>query len=400
MITLPKPVRGVLETLEAAGHAAYLVGGPVRDLCLGKTPQDWDIATAALPETVQSLFPKTIPTGLVHGTVTVLTEGLPIEVTTFRRDGAYQNHRRPEQVNFVTDLHADLSRRDFTINAMALDLPGQLIDPFGGQADLYAKRIRCVGNPTTRFDEDALRMFRTFRFSAQLDFQIDPITLAAIRSQSHLANSLSAERVRDELEKILLSPRPETLADVLDYGLLTSYIIPTPAARAHLAHLDQLSSQTHLCWAAFGAILLKSGAIDNPEDFLRSLRLDTKTVHIAGQAALLSLDLPCHPVTLKQLLARQGKETLTLAAQVAALFGSPRPDETLEAIFTSGDCYCLPMLALTGADLMAAGYPPGPALGELLGQLLSHVFQHPSENEQDTLLRLARQFHDLNPPLL
>ena len=391
MTTLPPFVRTILQTLETAGHAAYLVGGPVRNIVMGTPPEDWDIATDATPDTVQILFPKTIPTGLRHGTVTVVTDGGRAEVTTFRRDGTYTDHRRPEQVNFVTGLEEDLARRDFTINAMALDLRGVLTDPFDGKADIAAGRIRAVGDPAIRFTEDALRMFRAFRFSAQLGFVIDSAIMTAIRAKNHLAQHLSAERVRDELEKILLSDLPERLAEFFVSDLLTGY-----AASGHppplLQQIGQVPAQKHLRWTAFAAILAEGGAIASPEAFLKALRLDNKTISIAATGATLAPRLSTDAVKLKRLLAHHGEKPLICAAAVAALFGTPSVPDTLNTIRHSGDCYSLETLAITGADLIAANLAaPGPALGTVLARLLDHVIMHPSENKRDTLLALAAQ---------
>ncbi|MCL2568625.1 MAG: CCA tRNA nucleotidyltransferase [Oscillospiraceae bacterium] len=388
MTTLPNFLLNTLETIEAAGHSAYLVGGPVRDLVMGKTPDDWDITTSATPEAVMGLFPKTVPTGLKHGTVTVLIDGRSIEVTTFRRDGAYTDHRHPEEVNFVTDLREDLSRRDFTINAMALSRTGELIDFFGGRVDLAAGLIRAVGDPLIRFEEDALRMFRALRFSAQLGFSIDPPTLSAIWAKRHLAGAISAERVRTELEKILLSSRPERIAEVFYNGLLADF---APHPMPTLDSLGQVPAQKHPRWACFTAVLMDYSAIE-PTAFLRSLRLDNKTIHVAGTAATLGPSLPAEPIALKHLLSRYGAEVLTVAAEVAVAYDRSEPAKALENIFQSGDCYSLQTLAVTGADLIAVGHPPGPVLGELLATLLNHVIRHPAANRRSELLRLAKTY--------
>jgi len=387
MIGLPAFVRAVLETLETAGHAAYLVGGPVRSILMGKPPEDWDVTTDATPDTVQSLFPKTIPTGLRHGTVTVVTDGGHVEVTTFRRDGAYTDHRRPEQVDFVTELNEDLARRDFTMNAIALDLRGVRTDPFGGSRDIAAGRIRSVGDPAVRFEEDALRMFRAFRFSAQLGFAIDPAILTAIHVQSHLAQSLSAERIRDELEKMLLSDRPEILSDVLSCGLSAVYI--TGGKMPLLQEIGRISPQKHTRWSACAAILAESRAIESPKAFLKALRLDNKTIAVAATGATLAPHLPANTIELKHLLARHGTESVACAAEVAILFGRPTAATDLNAILQSGDCHSLETLAITGADLIATGLSPGPALGALIARLLDHVIEHPQDNTRDILLALS-----------
>ena len=230
-ITPPKYVRQVLVTLQGRGYPAFLVGGCVRDMLLGVQPNDWDITTAALPEQLLELFPGARLTGGQHGTVTVRVNSHSVEVTPFRVEGGYRDHRHPELVQFVADLTADLSRRDFTVNAMALSADGLLSDPFGGAADLRRGVIRCVGEPERRFEEDALRMLRALRFSARLGFSIDLFTMEAIREKATLCAVLPPERVREELEKILLTAAPETALEAVSLGLLDSYLhrrLPQP----------------------------------------------------------------------------------------------------------------------------------------------------------------------------
>ena len=198
----------IIKTLEDAGFEARYVGGCVRDTLLGRPVHDWDIASQALPEDVLRLFPRCVPTGLQHGTVTVLLDGTSAEVTTYRLDGAYHDSRHPDGVRFVRSLADDLARRDFTINAMAMDLSGSITDLFGGREDLARGVIRCVGDAETRFREDALRMLRARRFAAQLGFALEAGTEAAIGRCAGLCAALSRERVREEAEKTLLSDRP------------------------------------------------------------------------------------------------------------------------------------------------------------------------------------------------
>ena len=196
----------------------------MRDMFLRVPPNDWDVATAATPEEVISLFPDSIPTGIRHGTVTVRSGSQFVEVTTFRNDGEYLDHRHPNQVSFVGDLHTDLGRRDFTINAIAVTAEGVLVDPYHGIDDIRAGIIRAVGDPKQRFEEDALRMLRAFRFSSRLGFEIEENTFYAILANAGLASTLSAERVRDEIEKILLTSSPEALYTVIETGLIDRYL--------------------------------------------------------------------------------------------------------------------------------------------------------------------------------
>ncbi|MEG1858561.1 MAG: tRNA nucleotidyltransferase [Pseudoflavonifractor sp.] len=217
---IPPEVTALCAVLWGAGHSAYPVGGCVRDLLLGRRPDDWDLTTSALPEQVMALFPRTKPTGFRHGTITVLWGSRSCEVTTLRREGEYSDGRHPDAVCFDADLTQDLARRDFTVNAMALSPDGAVIDRFGGQADRAAGLSRCVGDPRRRFTEDALRMLRAVRFSAQLGFALEASTRAALPECAHLAAGLSAERIRREMDKILLSPHPEQMELLISAGLL------------------------------------------------------------------------------------------------------------------------------------------------------------------------------------
>lgn len=247
---LPAGVSALCAALRGAGHEAYPVGGCVRDLLLGRNPEDWDVCTSALPEETGTIFEKTIPTGVAHGTVTVLLGEEKIEVTTFRREGGYADGRHPDAVTFDAGLTEDLSRRDFTVNAMALGEDGKVIDLFGGRADLAAGLIRCVGRADRRFAEDALRMLRAVRFSAQLDFAIEESTAAAIRTNAHRAAALSGERVKAELEKILSSPRPQRIGLLVEAGVLDRLHSGWPAG-ADWDSLAAVPSGRNERWRAF-----------------------------------------------------------------------------------------------------------------------------------------------------
>ena len=249
MIAVPKEVQAVLDVLRGKGHEAFPVGGCVRDSLRGVEPEDWDICTSALPAEVMEIFPGSRPTGLKHGTVTVVVGSRSAEVTTFRTEGNYRDHRRPDSVTFVPDLLSDLARRDFTMNAIALSADGMITDPYGGVADIQNRCIRCVGEAKTRFEEDALRMFRALRFSARLGFTIEPETLRAIEDCAPTASELAPERVRDEIEKILLTPRPETVGIAIGFGLLSRYV-GNGAALPGLAKIAKMPKKALPRWAA------------------------------------------------------------------------------------------------------------------------------------------------------
>ena len=353
----------IIRRLNEAGYPSYLVGGCVRDLLLGRELHDWDIATAAAPEVVQSLFDTCIPTGLRHGTVTVLQDGKSFEVTTFRTDGAYTDSRHPDGVSFVRRPEEDLARRDFTVNAMAMDARGEILDPFGGREDLKRGILRCVGDPQTRFCEDALRMLRALRFRAQLGFTVHRDTMAALTLCAPLTETLSAERVRDELEKTLLSPRPDTVSDMARAGLLTAVGI------REIRVLAQVPAEPLYRWSA----LFQACSEAN----WRILRLDKHTGTVAEAAAKLSRSRD--RLGWKRVIAARG---LQIARCAAALCGE---EETVAEIAASGECTELSALAVSGKD-----FPDhGAETGAILRRLLCHVLEHPQDNRREVLLVIA-----------
>ena len=385
----PRYVRQVLVTLQGRGYPAFLVGGCVRDMLLGVRPQDWDICTGALPEQILELFPGSRPTGIQHGTVTVVVESHAVEVTTFRAEGSYADHRHPDMVRFVGDLTADLSRRDFTMNAIALSPDGMLADPFGGAEDIRRKLIRCVGEPEKRFEEDALRMFRALRFSARLGFTVDLFTMEGIRAKANLASCLAAERVRDELEKLLLTPSPETLFTLIELGLLSHMLMPGLPDPAMLQRLKRLPRKAQIRWAGFCRVLLLAGCIRSAEEFLTALRLDHSTVRMAADACdILNAPVPGSDVARKRILKRYGVDTVRCALACMDAFSGTQESRELRRILKSGECFSLRHLAVSGDDLLALGLR-GRAVGEMLDFLLDYVMEYPDNNRRELLLALA-----------
>lgn len=389
-ISPPKYVRRVLVTLQARGHLAYLVGGCVRDIILGVRPNDWDVCTSALPAQVLEIFPGARPTGIKHGTVTVYISSRAVEVTTFRADGSYADHRHPDAVRFVGELTADLSRRDFTMNAIALPPDGLVADPFGGVEDIHNRLIRCVGVPSARFDEDALRMFRALRFSARLGFAIEENTMAAIREKAPLAAALAAERVRDELEKLIMTPAPETVHTLIALGLLDTYIIRRAEAAAPFARIARLPKKALARWGGLCAALIDAEAIENAEAFLSALRLDGRTIRIVSQAMrLMRAAPPADRAAWKRMLSEYGVDSVLCAAQCRdALYGG-QSVRTLKAILKSGECFSIRHLAVSGDDLLALGLR-GRELGEMLSFLLDYVIEYPENNRRELLISIAR----------
>ena len=371
----PKYVLNILCALDSAGHRAVLAGGCVRDSLLGRRPSDWDIASSASPEEVLALFPRCVPTGIKHGTVTVMSGGGSVEVTSFRAEGGYSDHRRPDSVSFGCPLEADLARRDLTVNAMAMDAAGEITDPFGGRDDLRRRLLRCVGEPERRFDEDALRMLRTVRFSAQLGFDIEPRTLEAIRALAHLASGLSAERVRDELLKTLRSPAPGLVWQLVDLGLLDACLAPGDASAPREA-LDVLPIYARLAHFCRGLEL--GGYIMSTDRFLAALRFDGETLRRTASA-----------VEVLKSGSRDWKRLLRGHGEAAVLAAHPK-NRALRAVLRSGECWELSSLAIGGRELAALGYS-GPELGRELRRLLDHVIDCPADNRADILCKLAER---------
>ena len=282
---LPADVDELCRTLRDAGFAAHPVGGAVRDLILNRIPGDWDVATSALPHQTATLFGgRARLTGATHGTVTVSTGIRDIEVTTFRKEGPYSDRRRPDWVEFVDDIHTDLARRDFTMNAIALGSDDVLIDPFGGQNDLLGRTIRTVGDPNIRFFEDGLRLFRAVRFAAQLDFDLGEAELSALTAHPEWGTPISAERIRIEVEKALCAAAPQKLEVLFSSRLMARFIEnrSTPSLTP-LAALPPLPTNR---WAGLCRALLTCGAISDPEVFLRSFNMDKRTLR--GTLSLLT----------------------------------------------------------------------------------------------------------------
>ena len=360
----------VLETLQSAGYEAWYVGGCVRDTLLGRPIHDWDVTTSALPEQVLALFPRTVPTGLPHGTVTVLSDVGPVEVTTYRADGAYHDGRHPDAVRFVRSLREDTARRDFTVNAMAMDQRGNIRDFYGGRADLAAGILRCVGAPERRFREDALRMLRACRFAAQLGFTIEQASWAALLRCAPRCEQLSRERITEEVTKALCSPAPQWVGTMTDAGLLTSCGLTGPQ---NLTGLAVLPPTAEARWAGF-AILV-------PELDLSAFRLPAKLVRLC-QTARAHWPAPEDPLGWKRLLAAEGEEAARLLAALAQT-------DAVDKILASGDCVSLKTLAVSGRDFPLLR---GPAIGQMLHALLGHVLQCPADNRRDILLELSKKF--------
>lgn len=441
-IHIPTGARKIIARLEQHGYEAYIVGGCVRDSLMGKRPSDWDICTSARAEEMMALFEdkRVIPTGIQHGTLTILAEDGAYEVTTFRIDGEYLDHRHPKSVAFTRELAEDLSRRDFTINAMAWHPERGLIDLFGGVEDLRDRLVRAVGDPVQRFNEDGLRMLRMVRFATVLDFDYDPATYDAVRKQGHLLQYISKERIQVELNKILLAAHPARgLEDLYTLGMYP-YIIPL---MCHTVGFAQRGGHHFL--DVFEHSLLAVGVIA-PELVLRltmllhdigkpfvwdsseSLSYDRFDDHAAVSAKLAGkilrdlkydnatrkdvVELIAHhndillpdPVNVRRALARLGEVQTRRLVQVKvadliahdlagerekilALFAEI--SDVIDEVVARGDCTSVKALAIGGQDMMALGLS-GRAIGQMLNAALELVLAKPEMNTRETLLNWVR----------
>ena len=381
--TLPNAVLYALEKLNNSGYEAYVVGGCVRDFLMDKAPQDWDVTTSATPAQMREVFAgdRTIETGIKHGTLTVLVEDLPMEITTFRVDGAYSDGRHPDAVSFTTSLTEDLKRRDFTINAMAYHPVVGIIDPFGGREDLHNAVIRCVGDPSTRFSEDALRILRALRFSAVLGFAIDTNTAAALRALSSTLPRVSIERITTEFTKLLCGN--ESTAVLQEYRTVISEFFP------EIAHCNciQPPLTRPVIHARLAALFCSAGVgAQKAESALRRLRMDSNTIRKVVQ--LLSVDFPDAAMEKShnlRLLNRLGPEL------IFDYYSIHQADVSIiqhtRNLLTSNACYSVAMLAIHGDDVIAAGVTPGPAVGATLQCLLDAVIDGYCPNQSEDLLR-------------
>ena len=405
-LTLDPGAAALLDALHAAGYAAYAVGGCVRDSLLGRTAHDWDLCTSALPQQVMELFgaEQCIPTGLQHGTVTIKYGGRLYETTTFRTEGSYTDGRHPDAVQFVPDVREDLARRDFTINAMAYNEAEGLVDPFGGQKDLQNGLLRAVGEPQQRFTEDALRILRLYRFAARFGFALDTATARAARQLAPHLDCISAERIQEELAKLLAAPQPGAYLEPAVLAVVLPELTPA-ALEAAKPVVDACPAGEKNLPVRWAALLGALGETDTRR-VLKRLRCSNACIEetavlvreTAGEGVC-EEKASAHPgdIHIRQLLGRYGLCTMErLCALCAALHPQNAPDCALAAqrarqLEADGVCCRVSQLAVNGRDLMAAGIPAGPALRRVLEALLDGVIRAEYPNEKPALLAAAQK---------
>lgn len=443
-IEVPPKGQAIMDIITDAGFEAYVVGGCVRDSILGRVPEDWDITTSATPEEIKKLFPRTIDTGLQHGTVTVMMDKEGFEVTTYRLDGEYEDSRHPKEVTFTPNLEEDLKRRDLTINAMAYNDGTGLVDLFGGLEDLRAGVVRCVGDPEERFREDALRILRAIRFSAQLGYEIDGKTLEAISRLSDRLRQISAERIQTELVKLLVSGHPEYLKTAYDSGVTKVFLPEFDRC------METEQNHPHHCYSVGEHILHSLNGVEadktlrlamlfhdigkpavrtcDPEgvthfhghaavsaemakSILRRLKFDNETVSAVCKLVLyhdygngLDVDMRMARRALNKIGEDAFPDLFSVKyADIMAQSDYQRQQklEKLDQwrkryreVLEEGQCVSLKTLAVTGKDLIAMGWKPGKDLGETLNRLLERVLEEPEFNTKENLLEEAGKIQD------
>ena len=389
-INIPTYVREIMDRIDSAGYEAFAVGGSLRDLLLGKEPHDWDVTTSALPEAVIELFPdkKVIPTGIKHGTVTVLSDGFPVEITTYRLDGEYTDSRRPDKVEFTRNIEDDLSRRDFTVNALAYNKKRGLFDLFGGKEDLEKRILRAVGEPDKRFTEDALRIMRAFRFSAQLGFDIEENTLESAKKLAPRLENIAKERIGSEFLRLLSSGYPsKALADM--ENVIFEILPIKEIEKDYFSLLEKLppDSSVRLACLLYGK--------DNEEllSVAHALRLSNEQ-----KRALLLLATPTgmalslSPVSARRFLVHYGSEADT-TARMLSLLGviDPEFEKLISVEKEKSPCLSLGSLAIGGSELISLGLAEGKGVGAILSSLLDAVIEDPSLNERESLINIAKK---------
>ncbi len=450
---VPEKVNEIINVLMSHGFEAYAVGGCVRDMVLGRTPQDWDITTSATPVEVKKIFKRTVDTGIAHGTVTVLLDKEHYEVTTYRLDGEYEDNRHPKEVSFTSSLAEDLKRRDFTINAMAYNETEGFVDLFGGMEDIQRGVIRCVGSAQERFDEDALRILRAVRFSAQLDFMIEEETMRAIATKAENLNNISAERIREELTKLILSDHPDRLRLLYEVGI-TRVILPEFDAmmvteQKNIHHIYtvgehtiravsevgkgtelstfSISDKMVLKWTMLLHDIEKPGTITLGKDgqnhfyghqekgaitakkILKRLKFDNDTLNaVIHLIRWHDYRFVLTPPGMRRAASKIGKEYMELLFEVNRADTSAKNPKLIREkedkldqarriyaqILEKEECVALKDLDINGKDLIKEGLKPGRAMGTILNELLEAVIEDPKLNQKEKLIEIYHGLAD------
>ena len=374
----------------------YIVGGCVRDALMGIPPHDWDMTTSATPQEVKGIFSHTVDTGIKHGTVTVVLNGENYEITTYRVDGDYEDCRHPSQVSFTRDLHQDLLRRDFTMNAIAYSSSEGYVDIFGGIEDIQNRIIQGVGEASERFKEDALRMLRAVRFSVQLDFEIEAQTQKALEENAELIKKISAERIREELTKALTGKALSRLPILWETGLLKHisqelFDAVETNGESLVSQLKGIEGNTAMAYAVFFQYM----EVGKAKKLLQGLRFDTKTLRLAETILThMKAQIDTSPAEVRKFAAKIGIQPLEALYKVRLAGGgvdAARAIIELKTIVENGDCISVKELALSGNDLLGMGIEKGKVLGHILNELLDMVLENPQLNRMEYLQKWVRE---------
>ncbi|MBR1444567.1 MAG: CCA tRNA nucleotidyltransferase [Firmicutes bacterium] len=400
-MNIPEEVKEIIQTLNINGHEAYIVGGCVRDKILSKAPKDWDITTSALPEQIKSCFSHTVDTGIEHGTVTVIINKNNFEVTTYRIDGDYGDNRHPDSVKFTSDITEDLSRRDFTMNAIAYDITNDTyIDPFNGHCDIKNKIIRAVGDADTRFNEDALRMMRAIRFSAQLGFDIEEKTYLAIKKNFLLIKNISIERIRDEFLKLILSDVPEKAVLLCDTSLIDHFLPELKEVFLAESELIKYSfDKLEKSIALRIAFLFRKFDDKAVSLILKRMRFDNNTIKEAATAVKF-YDYPLKEgyYETRKVLSMIGVKSFKAVLNIRFLENAFNKDlieckkldniyDEIDDIIKRNDCFELKDLCINGEDIKKnIDGANGRVIGEYLKKALDIVMKDPTKNEKNILI--------------
>ena len=407
---IPVEVNLIISKLEQYGFEAWLVGGCVRDFLMGIMPEDYDICTSALPEQITPLFEKTLSTGIKHGTITVIINHYCVEVTTFRVDSSYTDHRRPDSVIFSRSLVEDLKRRDFTINSIAYHPTKGIIDPYNGQKDIATGIIRTVGDPIERFKEDSLRMLRAIRFKTRFNFDIHIKTKNAITLLANTIEFVSNERILAEINKILTNPHPEAFIALFDLELI-KYIFPVPIqSLPNMEPFNMLNKKLSLRWSALLwqmgfcdytgdtsdiGDLSDSDDINDIETICHKLKMsNTMAKEISAITSILACPLPDNYYSIRLLMSSVAPHLINDSLNILRSYGLSvlkinKIEKAMKIIIKNKHCIRLSDLALDGNDLIDCGFLPGKSMGELLEMLFLCVLQKPELNRKDILLVFA-----------
>lgn len=424
-IIIPDIVENCIKKLNKAGYEAFIVGGCVRDSIIGRHPNDWDICTSALPHEIKAVFDgyKTIDIGIEHGTVAVIINEKNIEITTYRIDGEYRDNRRPEKVSFTSNIEADLSRRDFTINSLAYNSEVGLVDFFNGKKDINKKLIRCVGNPIKRFNEDSLRIMRGYRFAAQLSYSIEEETLLAMKETKELLKNISVERIVAELNKLIMAQSPENIINLLFemdiFMIIIEFIhnskLKVDKFNGFVENCGQIIKNSPQDLSIRLCILLNHiieyySLVENTlkedqtnkvyviltEKILRGLKYDNQTIKEVGiLTSFYYENIVCEKVSIKRILkiidTELFKKVIELKAALDNKFKMMDYMKLLKSIEDNKECFKIKDLSINGRDLIDAGLKDGKIIGEILNAFLEMVIENPEMNNKELLLEASKK---------